>query len=402
VAEIYYDPYDYEIDRDPHPVWKRMRDEAPLYYNEKFDFYALSRYQDVLEASKDWQTFSSAHGSVLELLDAPIDTVDQMRSILFEDPPVHDLHRGILGRVFTPRRVRVLEERAEQLCGQFLDPFVGGPGFDFVVDYGAQLPMMMISTLLGVPQADQEMVRSLADQILHREEGDTGFDLDVLLRMAGYLMEVAEQRRSDPKDDVITMLVEAEFTDESGTLRKLTDQELMNYIMVLASAGNETVARLIGWLGDTLARHPDQRHLVANDLSLIPGAIEETLRYEAPSPVQARLVMRDVELHGQVVPKDSKLLLLTGSAGRDERAFDQPNTFDIRRRVDHHVTFGHGVHFCLGAALARLEGRVALAEVLKRFPDWEIDDANAEMVHTSTVRGWAKLPVRVAAPSLAQ
>jgi cytochrome P450 len=135
---------------------------------------------------------------------------------------------------------------------------------------------------------------------------------------------------------------------------------------------------------------------------LIPGAIEETLRYEAPSPVQARLVMRDVELHGRVVPEGSKLLLLTGSAGRDERAFDQPDKYDVRRKVDHHVTFGHGVHFCLGAALARLEGRVALAEVLKRFPDWEIDDANAEMVHTSTVRGWAKLPVRVSAPSLAQ
>ena len=393
-TEICYDPYDYELDAYPHPMWKRMRDEAPLYYNEKFDFYAVSRFTDVRDMSVDWRTYSSQYGSVLELIDNR-DALEQARNMLFEDPPIHDLHRSILARTFTPRRISSLEAGIRELCRTYLDELSGADHFDFVRDYGARIPMMVIGMLLGVPEGDREYVRGLADELVHRDEGETEYDLSGQQKMIEYFAGQVAERRHAPRDDLISELVHAEVEAEGGGTRKLEDLELLQYISLVSAAGNETVANLMGWAGVNCARHPDQRQALVDDKSLIPNAIEELLRYEAPSPIQARVVMRDVEVHGKTVPMGSKMALLTGSAGRDERAYTDPDRFDVRRKIDQHVSFGYGIHFCLGAALARMEGRVGIEEMLQRFPTWDVDEDNAEMVHTSTVRGWARLPVTV-------
>jgi len=394
--DIYYDPYDYEIDANPHPLWKRMRDEMPLYHNQKFDFYAVSRYADVRDMSVDWRTFSSARGSVLEIIQGGPAALEQIRlSILFEDPPPHDVHRALLARSFTPRRISALEAGIREMCRGYLDELSGADRFDFVRDYGGRIPTMVIGMLLGVPDEDRTYLRSLADESLHRAEGETDFNYDAQAKMIEYYSALVERRRKDPADDLITDLVNAEVQDENGT-RKLDDErELLPYIALVSAAGNETVANLMGWAGLLLHRHPDQRRALVENPALVPNAVEELLRYEAPSPIQARYVTRDVELHGQKVPEGSAMVLITGSAGRDERQYKDPDRFDVTRGITGHVSLGYGIHFCLGAALARLESRVGLEEVLARYPEWEVDEENSEMVHTSTVRGWDTLPVAV-------
>ncbi len=390
---IYYDPYDYDIDAHPHPVWKRMRDEAPLYYNDKYDFFAVSRYKDVRDLSADWRTYSSGRGSVLELIDAPPEVFEVAKNMLFEDPPIHDEHRAILARSFTPKRISALEGEIRGLCRELLDG-VDPSGFDFVREYGGKVPMMVIGMLLGVPPEDREQVRQWADEVVHRDEGDTEYNTSGFEAMQSYFSRMVEDRRKEPRDDLVTDLAHAEVRSKDGSVRGMDERELLQYISLVAAAGNETVANLMGWAGMTLWRSPDQRQLLVDDPSLIPNAVEELLRFEAPSPIQARLVMRDVELHQTKVPAGSKVALITASAGRDERVYDDPDRFDVRRNFDNiHVSFGHGIHFCLGAALARMEGRVGLEEMLARFPAWEVEESAAEMVHTSTVRGWATLPV---------
>lgn len=392
-TEIYYDPYDFEIDADPYPVWKRMRDEMPLYYNERFDFYAVSRFADVEACSVNWQTYISGKGSVLELIRANVEIPRGM--ILFEDPPIHDLHRSLLSRVFTPRRVAALEDRVREFCARALDPLVGSEGFDYVRDLGADMPMRVISEMLGIPEEDQEEIRDRIDEGLRIDEPGEIPSGERTITNTEYLKEYVDFRREHPTDDLMSALLEVRFTDEHGVERNLEEDEILNYTGLLAAAGNETTTRLIGWTGYLLAKHPDQRQMLLDDRSLVPSAIEEILRYEAPSPIQARYVARDVEHYGTTVPEGSILVLLTAAANRDERKFEDPDRFDVRRVIDHHLSFGYGIHFCLGAALARLEGRVALEEVLARFPSWEVDEERAERVHTSTVRGWHRLPVRL-------
>jgi cytochrome P450 len=392
VTDVYYDPYDFEIDADPYPVWRRLRDEAPLYRNERYDFYALSRFEDVEAASRDWRTYSSARGTVLELIKNGMDPTPGM--IIFEDPPDHDRHRALLSRVFTPKRMEALESRVAELCAGALDPLVTEGRFDFVADLGAHMPMRVIGMLLGIPEADQEAVRDRFDASMRLADGHMPDSLPprALSGDDGFAEYVA-WRADHPSDDLMTELLTAEVEDEAGHRRRLSRREVLNYVSLLAAAGNETTTRLIGWAGKVLAEHPDQRRELAADSGLIPGAIEELLRYEAPSPVQARLVTDDVDHHGCAVPRGSVMLLLTAAANRDERRFADPDRFDVRRRIGHHLSFGYGIHFCLGAALARLEGRVALREVLRRFPDWEVDWSGARRAHTSTVRGWERLPV---------
>ena len=390
--ELYYDPYDFEIDTDPYPVWKRMRDEQPLYVNEKYDFFALSRFDDVEKASVDWRTYSSARGTVLELLKAKLDIPPG--SIIFEDPPTHDLHRGLLSRVFTPRRMAAIEPKVREFCARSLDPLVGSGGFDFVADLGAQMPMRTIGMLLGIPEQDQEAIRDRIDDGLRLAEGaPPDMEGRLLDDQHNVFAEYIDWRTENPSDDLMTELIRAEFEDHTGTTRRLTREEVLNYVNLVAAAGNETTTRLIGWTGKVLAEHPDQRRELADDRSLVNNAIEELLRYEPPSPVQARYVTQDVVLHGTTVPEGSAMLLLTASANRDEQRWPDADRFDIHRKIDHHLTFGYGIHFCLGAALARLEGRIALDEVLQRFPEWEVDWDNAVQARTSTVRGWEKLPV---------
>jgi len=394
---VYYDPYDFEIDTDPYPVWKRLRDEAPLYYNEKYDFFALSRFADVERALVDWRTYISGKGTVLEIIRSGYEIPPG--SIIFEDPPTHDIHRGLMSRVFTPRRVSALEPKVREFCAQTLDPLVGTGGFDFIRDLGAQMPMRTIGMLLGIPESDQEAIRDHIDEGLKIKEGEMpeatspghgGGDF-VTKTIAAYV----DWRADHPSDDLMTDLLKAEFEDHTGVVRRLTREEIVGYINLLAAAGNETTTRLIGWTGKVLAENPDQRRELAADRSLVPKAIEELLRYEPPSPVQARYVTADVEHHGTVVPEGSVMVLLNAAGNRDERKFDDPDRFDIHRTIDHHLSFGYGVHFCLGAALARLEGRLALDEVLNRFPEWDVDWDNAVQARTSTVRGWERLPVLV-------
>ena len=392
-SEIYYDPYDFEIDTNPYPIWRRLRKEQPLYYNERYDFFALSRFDDVERSLVAWKAQSSAKGTILELIRSGMEIPPG--SIIFEDPPGHDLHRSLLSRVFTPRKMNAIEDKVREFCAHSLDPLVGTGGFDFIADLGAQMPMRTIGMLLGIPEQDQEALRDRIDEGLKLEEGKmpdmSSFDA---AGQQHVFEDYIDWRAKHPSDDLMTELLEAEYEDEEGTRRRLTRAEVLGYINLIAAAGNETTTRLIGWTGKVLAEHPDQLRELAADRSLVPKAIEEILRFEPPSPVQARYITEDVEFYGQTVPEGSAMLLLNASANRDDRKFPDGDTFDIHRKIDHHLSFGYGIHFCLGASLARLEGRVALDEVLQRFPDWEIDWENAEQARTSTVRGWERLPVR--------
>ncbi len=392
-TELYYDPYDFEIDSDPHPIWKRMRDEAPLYYNDRYDFFALSRFDDVEPALVDWETYRSGRGSILELIRADFDVPSGL--VLFEDPPVHDaapwpavagLHAEADERHRAPGP-RVLR-RARSIR------WSGPAGSTSCATSGAPMPMRVIGMLLGIPEQDQEIIKQRLDDGMRLQEGEApGVSVDAMAASGEMFAEYADWRSEHPSDDLMTELLSAEFEDETGVRRRLTRAELLTYVNLIAGAGNETTTRLIGWTGKLLGEHPEQRRELATDRSLVPRAIEEILRYEAPSPVQARYVARDVEHHGCTVAEGSVMVLLNGSANRDERHFPDGDRFDVHRDIGHHLSFGYGLHFCLGAALARLEGRVALDEVLQRWPDWEVDDAHAVMAHASTARGWEQLPV---------
>ncbi|MFA1701319.1 cytochrome P450 [Mycobacterium intracellulare] len=391
--ELYYDPFDSVIDDDPYPVWKRMREEAPLYYNEKYNFYALSRYEDVARELPNWQTYRSGRGTTADILFANIEVPPGI--LLFEDPPLHDLHRRLLSRVFTPRRMLAVEDLVRGFCVRELDPLVGAGGFDFIADLGAMMPMRTIGYLLGIPEADQEKIRdrSVANIELSTDSDPAAVDANIFANSIALFVEYIEWRASHPSDDLMTELLRAEIDEPDGTRRPLSRTEVLAYTAMIAGAGNETTARLIGFMGQLLSDHPEQRRELVADPSLIPGAIEETLRFEPPSPVQARYVAQDAEQYGRVVPEGSFMLLLNGSANRDPRRFADPDRYDIHRQAGGHLSFGQGLHFCLGSALARMEARVAFEEVLKRWPDWEVDYANAERAHTASVRGWARLPV---------
>jgi cytochrome P450 len=390
-SDIYYDPFDKEIDKDPHPLWRRMRDEAPLYRNEKYDFYALSRYDDTEKALVDWDTYRSGKGSTLETIMAGMEIPPGL--ILMEDPPIHDLHRGLLSRVFTPKAMNAIEPKVRDFCARTLDPLVDAGRFDFIADLGAVMPMLTIGMLLGIPEEDQVAIRDRIDEGLRLPDDVEVPSNDLLMAGAELFSDYIDWRAEHPSDDLMTKLLTAEFEDETGTTRNLTRIEVLTYVMLLAGAGNETTTRLIGWTGKLLAEHPDQRRELAADRSLVPQAIEEVLRYEAPSPVQARTVNQDVEYYGETVREGSVMVILNGSGNRDDRHFPDGDRFDIHRSIDHHLSFGYGLHFCLGAALARLEGRVALDEVLQRWTDWDVDWDNAKQAHTPTVRGWERLPV---------
>jgi cytochrome P450 len=392
-SDIHFDPYDVELIADPYPMFARLRDEAPLYHNAEYDFFALSRFADVTKALVDHNTFSSARGAILELIKANLDIPPGM--LIFEDPPIHDVHRKLLSRMFTPRRIAALEPMIRQFCAELLDPLVGSGRFDFVTDLGALMPMKVISMLLGIPEDDQVYIRDRGNAQLRTEAGKpmkTG--LSVGEQFAAYI----EWRAEHPSDDIMTDLLNVEFVDETGTTRRLTREEILVYLNVVAGAGNETTTRLIGWAGKVLAEHPNQRRDVVQNPGLIPQAIEELLRYEPPAPHTARYVTRDVRLYDQTVPEGSVMMTLVGSACRDERQFGpDAGQFDIHRAARPHLTFSVGAHFCLGSALARLEGRVALEEILKRFPEWEVDMTNAKLSPTSTVRGWESMPALVSA-----
>jgi cytochrome P450 len=389
----YWDPYDSEIDDRAHDVWAALRDDAPVYRNDRYDFWALSRFHDVEAAHRDPTTFSSSHGTVLERM-GPEELGGGM--MIFCDPPEHTRLRTLVSRAFTPRRIGALEDRAREICGDLLDAHIGGRGFDYVQTLAAQLPSRVISTLVGVPPEDQEQQRQFVDQMFHIESGvgmANSTAAEGALALVTYLSELVAARAREPRDDMASALVQAEIADDDGTTRRLSPDECASFAMLLYTAGTETVAKLLGNAAVLLAQHPDQRRQLADDPALIPSAVEELLRYEPPSPVNGRWTTADVELHGVTIPKESRVLLLNGSAGRDERTFPDPDRFDVHRRIAHHLSFGYGIHFCVGAALARLETRVALEETLRRFPEWTVDMSTVERVHTSTVRGYRSVPI---------
>jgi cytochrome P450 len=396
--QVRYNPYDVEINRDPYPVFRRLREEAPLYYDEEYDFYALSRYADVERALKDHPTFISGRGGVLEIIKAGIEMPPGV--VIFEDPPTHTMHRKLMSRMFTPKKVAGLEDKIRAYTAEALDKCVGTGSFDFVRDLGIYMPMRVIGMLMGVPDEDQDRIREQVDANLRTEEGkpmEVGASLDMSVEM---FADYVEWREKHPSDDVMTDLLQAEFDDGTGEVRKLSREELLTYITVVSGAGNETTTRLIGWAGKVLGDHPDQRRELVEDPTLIPNAIEELLRYEPPAPYMGRYVAKDVELYGQTVPEGSAMVLLMGSANRDSDKFPNGDTFDIHRSTAGMMSFGYGIHFCLGASLARIEGRVALEEILKRFPEWEVDLDGARLSPTSTVRGWETLPTSIPATTI--
>ena len=395
---VYYDPYDFEIDADPYPVWKRMRDESPFYYNAKHDFYALTRWDDVEAGLKDHSRLISSRGTVLELIKADIEMPAGM--VIFDDPPSHTVYRGLLSRVFTPRQMNAIEPQVRRYCTDALDALAGADRFDVVETFAAKMPMRVIGMLLGIPEADQQALREQTDEGLRLSqsgEPDARAFADIGNAAAeGNFGEYLDWRLENPSDDIMTQLLQATFVDHAGETRNLTRDEVLGYISLLAGAGNETTTKLIGHTLRTLALYPQQRAEIVAEPELVPQAIEESLRFEAPSPVQARYVAEDLECHGQTVPAGSAMLLINGSANHDQRQWGETaDDFDIHRKIGHHLSFGYGVHFCLGAALARIEGRVALEEILRRFPEWTVDEATSERSHTSTVRGWDRLTLVV-------
>lgn len=392
---LYYDQYSYDIDDNPYAVWKRLRDEAPVWYNEKYNYWVLSRYDDVLKASMDWETFSSAWGTVLELM-SPEPAASTL--MINNDPPYHDQLRKVVAGRFTPGRIMQMEKDIREIVVGYLQPLEGKSSFDFVQDFGRWIPMDVISSLLGIPEQDRRNINQWADDMLYRPEGEEGTSERGIAAVGAihqYLQGVMTDRKANPQDDFLTELAFAELELADGSKRPFSEQESWEFMLLLAAAGNETVARLLSNAGVLLAKHPEQRQKLRDNPAMIPKAIEELLRYEPPSPIQFRRVMKDVDIHGVTIKAGENVALLTAAATRDDRHWDDPETFNIEREPKRHVTFGYGPHTCLGASLARLESRIALEEVLSRIGDWEVDTDNLLRTRTSTVRGYSHVPVRI-------
>jgi cytochrome P450 len=355
----------------------------------------VSRYDDVNRALVDHRTFSSAKGIVLEILKSGMEIPPGI--IIFEDPPIHDIHRNLLSRAFIPRKINGLESEIRELTTRCLDQRVIDGNFDFVKDLGAIMPVRVVGMLFGIPEDFQQRVIEDGDRHVRTEPGKQMTDNpDGAITDGQVFSDFIDWRATHPADDLTTELLNAEFEDETGTVRRLRREELLMFMNVVAVAGAETTTRLIGWTGKLLSEHADQRRALATDRSLLSGAIEEILRYEPPALQAARYVTRDVEFHGQTVPAGSAILTLIGAANRDVQRFGaDAELFDVTREPRQHLTFGVGAHYCLGNALARLEGRIALDEVLNRFPDWEVDLDSAVFSSSSAVRGWDSMPAHV-------
>src|SRR5262245_21718101 len=396
-AALELNPFAHEFHENPYPTYRRLRDEAPLYRNDALGFWALSRYRDVLSASLEWETYSSAEGTTLERMDPAYFEARPM--IIFLDPPRHDRLRRLVSRAFTPRRVAELEPFVRATVGRLLDQVAREGGGDLVRDVSMPLPMEVIFTLLGVPEGDRRQVREWMDVSLERDRDTPAIPERAMIAMASmmqYWPDFVESLRRKPDDGLVSALLTAEVEDDDGTPTRLTDGEIIGFCNLIGSAGNETVTKLLANACVLFARHPEQYRTICDDPGAIPDAVEEVLRHTSPSQYQGRVPTRDVDWHGATVPKGARILLLTGSANRDEREFPDPDRFDVRRRPEQHLALGHGVHFCLGASLARLESRVALEEFSRRFPRYTVDEGGCVRVHMSNVHGYDHVPFRAA------
>jgi cytochrome P450 len=390
-------PFSWEFHEDPYPVYRWLREHAPLYQNAELGFFALSRYADVREASADWATYTSAEGTTVERVDASMFDVAPM--MIFMDPPRHDRLRRLVSRAFTPRRIAALEPFVRATAVRLLDALVARGGGDFVQDFATPLPMEVIFTLLGVPDGDRRQLRAWMDCALERDRDSPvvpGRAIEAMMGLRRYWFELIPRLRTAPNDGLICGLLEVEVESGEGGGARLTDNEVAGFCALLGAAGNETVTKLLGNAAFLFARHPGEWSRVLADPTVIPDAVEEVLRYTSPSQYQGRVTTRDVEWYGTTVPKGARVLLLTGSANRDEREFPDPDRFDVLRRPESHLALGYGIHFCLGASLARLESRVALEEFATRFPRYTVDEGRCVRVHMSNVQGWEHVPFMAA------
>jgi cytochrome P450 len=371
-------------------VYRELREEAPAYRNDALGFWALSRHADVLAALKDASRFSNAGGVSLDR--ASVDHAEDVMSFLAMDPPRHTRMRALVSRAFTPRRVAGLAGRIRALAARSLDAVVPRGRCDFVADFAGRLPMDVISDLLGVPEADRARLRAWADTLVHREEGVADVPpagIDAAIALIRYLIELVKEREQRPGDDLTSALLAAEL--DGDRLRK---RDVVAFLHLMIVAGNETTTKLLGNAVYWLWRHPGERARLRRDPGLVPRWVEETLRYDNSTQALARTLTEDVTLHGERLRAGDKVLLLIGSANRDERVFPDPDRYDLLRATGASLAFGHGTHFCLGAALARLEGRLALEAVRTRIPDYVVEEAGLRRVHSSNVRGFAALPLR--------
>jgi cytochrome P450 len=392
-----FDPFSEDFFNGAFDTYRRLRDTAPVYYNPKWDFWALTRYEDVAPATKDHETFSSARGATLDMVQAHDDAIPLPKVIISMDPPEHQKMRRLVSNVFTPRAIAALEDMVRDKVYErvhALDP----SSFDVVADFSALFPNEVITTMLGVPKQDRDQIRIWLDLLLERHPGQiatTAEGFDASTKTGIYYYGLVRQRRAEPRDDMISRLIETEV-ERDGQVEKLTDVDITGFATMLGGAGAETVTKLVGNAMVAFADFPDQWQKLQRDRSKIPAAVEELLRYEAPSQYQVRTTTRDVTLHDRTIPAGSAVLLVTGSATRDERMFPHPDRVDIdrERKMGFNLAFGYGVHSCLGAALARMESRIALEALLDLLPDYEVERAGLRRVAMSNVCGWSNVPVR--------
>jgi cytochrome P450 len=387
------DPYDYDFHEDPYPYYKRLRDEAPLYRNEEQKFWALSRHSDVVQGFRNSTTLSNKHGVSLDPISRN-EHAHRVMSFLALDDPGHLRLRTLVSKGFTPRRIRELEGRVVEIAVQHLDAALQSDHFDYVDDFAGKLPMDVISELMGVPDEDRDRIRALADGVMHRDDGVRDVPAEAIQASADlmvYYADMVNQRRKQLSDDLTSALVEAEIDGD-----RLTDEEIIAFLFLMVVAGNETTTKLLANAAYWGFKNPDQLAPVFDDHSLVKPWIEETLRYDASSQILARAVSADMTLYDTTIPEGDVLLLLPGSGNRDDRVFEDPDAYRIDREIGSKLlSFGSGAHFCLGAHLARMEAQVALTELFKRISAYEVDEANSVRVHSSSVRGFAHLPITV-------
>jgi len=392
-VELVLDPYDYRFHEDPYPYYQRLRDDAPLYRNADLNFWALTRHADVHRGFRNSTELSNKLGVSLDPISRTPEAGRTM-SFLAMDDPAHLRLRTLVSKGFTPRRIRELEARVLELTREHLDAALESETFDYITEFAGRLPMDVISELVGVPHPDRAHLRVLADTVMHREDGVTDVPqaaMAAAMELLVYYADMVKQRRRAPQDDLTSALLEAEIDGD-----RLRDDEIMAFLFLMVVAGNETTTKLLGnaiyWGG----MNPDQLAGVYADHSNIPLWIEETLRYDTSSQILARVVAADIEFHGTTLHEGDTLLLVPGSAHRDERVFEHPDEFRIGRDIGSKLlSFGSGAHFCLGAHLARMEARVALTELLERIRGYDVDTDAAVRVHSSNVRGFARLPITV-------
>ena len=396
-SDLVLDPYDYEFHEDPYPYYKRLRDEAPLYHNEELGFWALSRHQDVLQGFRNSTTLSNRDGVSLDPVSRGPHASKTM-SFLAMDDPAHLRLRTLVSKGFTPRRIRELEPRVTEIAvqhlGTMLEKAGSGSSVDYVAEFAGKLPMDVISELMGVPVQDRDQIRGWADGVMHREDGVNDVPpaaIEASINLIVYYQEMVAERRKKLTDDLTSALLEAEIDGD-----RLTDDEVLGFMFLMVIAGNETTTKLLANAAFWGHKNPDQLTPIYSGLERVPLWVEETLRYDTSSQILARTVSGELTFYDTTIPEGDVLLLLPGSAHRDERVFENPDSYLIGREIGSKLmSFGSGAHFCLGAHLARMEAKVALTELVKRIRGYEVDEANAVRVHSSNVRGFAHLPMTV-------